>query len=196
MEAVPPDRLAPIELIVIGASLGGLSALRIVLAALPDGFLLPIVVVQHRAADTAGLLSPALERFTALRIIEPQDKEVITPGQVFLAPADYHLLVEPGAFALSTEGPVSCARPSIDVLFESAADAYGARTLAVVLTGANTDGMRGAAMVKARGGCVVVQDPGTAESSVLPRATISATAVDQVLPLPQIAALLAGFVGE
>src|SRR5687767_12388367 len=135
MEALPKDRLRSFELIVMGTSLGGLTALRTLLSGLSAGFPLPIAVVQHRAADTAGLLEPVLNRFTSLCIQEPEDKDIITPGRVYLAPAGYHLLVEPGVFALSTEGPVCCARPSIDVLFQSAADAYQEKILAVVLTG-------------------------------------------------------------
>jgi len=132
-----------------------------------------------------------VQRHSAVRMREPRDKEAIVPGQVYLAPADYHLLVEPGAFALSTEGPVRHARPSIDVLFESAADAYAQRVIAVILTGTSRDGAQGAARVKERGGFVVVQEPATAEGTRMPEAAIAATAVDQVLPLPEIAPFLA-----
>ena len=113
-------------------------------------------------------------------------------GRVYLAPRDYHLLVERGHFALSTEAPVYFARPSIDVLFESAADAYGEGVVGVVLTGANGDGARGLARIKAAGGLAVVQEPATARAPEMPSAAIEAADVDRVLPLPEIAAFLNG----
>src|SRR5205814_1741443 len=126
----------------------------------------------------------------ALRVFEARDKQVIEHGRVYLAPPEYHLLIDEGAIALSTEAPVCHARPSIDVLFESAADAFRERAIGVVLTGASRDGARGAARVQQRGGFIVVQDPTTAESSVLPNAAIAATQADCILPLPEIAPFL------
>jgi len=111
-------------------------------------------------------------------VLEPEDKDVIRPGMVYVAPADYHLLVDDGHFALSTEGRVSAARPSIDVLFESAAQTFGQHVLAVVLTGSSKDGVRGSRRVRERGGKVLVQDPATAESPVLPAAVIASGAFD------------------
>lgn len=178
------------EIVVIGASLGGYHALAVVLGGLPAAFPVPVVVAQHRAPQSGEPLKVALQKKTALKLREAQDKEAPRPGYAYLAPADYHLLVQRGCLSLSTEAPVNSARPSLDVLFESASDAYGAATLAVVLTGASRDGAAGAALIKRRGGAVIVQDPETAESAVMPRAAIQIAAVDHVAPLAEIPALI------
>jgi two-component system chemotaxis response regulator CheB len=178
-------------LVVIGGSLGGLHALEVVLGALPADYPLPIAVAQHRDRDTDGMLNAALQRRSRLPVADAEDKDAIRPGRVYLAPPDYHLLIEGDRFALSTEGPVGFARPSIDVLFDSAADAWGARAVGVVLTGANRDGARGAARLRRRGALVVVQDPATATGPALPSAAIAAGAVGLVLPLGAIGPLLA-----
>jgi two-component system chemotaxis response regulator CheB len=178
------------EIVVIGTSYGGLSALQILLPALAEDFPLPVVVVQHRRRDNDDGLCDFLRRRSHLPLSEPNDKEAIEPGRVYLAPRDYHLLIDEGGFALSTDSPVIHARPSIDVLFESAADAYRERAVGVILTGANRDGGIGLARVKAQGGLAVVQDPETAESPAMPRAAIAATEVDRVLPLAEIAPFL------
>jgi two-component system chemotaxis response regulator CheB len=181
---------------VFGTSLGGLKALSTVLAAIPATFAAPIIAVQHRAADSSGQpLAPLLQAHTRLTIREADDKMLLEPGTVYLAPADYHLLVEaPGLLALSTDAPVRAARPSIDVCFETAAEAYGAALLAVLLTGASTDGAAGVAAVKARGGRVMIQDPMTAESRVMPAAGIAAASVDYIVPLAEIGRRVAGLV--
>lgn len=179
-----------ISLVVIGASLGGYAALSVVLGGLSAGFPVPVAVAQHRAAESGDSLKASLQRRTSLRVREAQDKDGLRVGHVHLAPADYHLLVEPGMLTLSTEAPVNSARPSVDVLFESAADAYGPGVLAVVLTGASWDGARGAAAVKRRGGVLIVQDPAEAEANVMPRAAIASADVDYVLPVEQIAPLI------
>jgi two-component system chemotaxis response regulator CheB len=140
--------------------------------------------------DSDDTLRTLLQRESALPVNEVTDKEVILPGWIYLAPANYHLLIDQGTFALSTEAPVHYARPSIDLLFASAADTYGERAIGVILTGASDDGAQGAAEIKARGGLVVVQQPETAESRVMPESAIAATEVDQVLPLSEIAAFL------
>ena len=175
-------------LVAVGASLGGLNALIAVLGRLPGTLAVPVGVVQHRAVDGDGRgLAALLQEHTPLAVHEAEDKVEMAPGSVYLAPADYHLLVEaPGLLALSTDGPVRSARPSIDVLFETAADAYAGRLLAVLLTGASADGAGGVAAVKARGGRVIVQDPASAESPAMPAAGLAAAAVDYVLPLDQI----------
>jgi two-component system, chemotaxis family, protein-glutamate methylesterase/glutaminase len=179
------------EIIVVGTSLGGLLALGALLENLPADFGLPLAVVQHRSVESEATLLRALRRHTALRLLEPLDQEPILPGSIYIAPADYHLLVERGAFRLSTEGPVHYARPSIDVLFESAADAYGNGTVGIVLTGANGDGARGASRIKEKGGLVVVQAPEEAECPVMPRAVLQVISVDYVLPLSGISSYLA-----
>src|SRR5688500_8607247 len=128
------------EIIVVGTSWGGLAALRTLAGALPREFGLPIAVVQHRHKDSDRLLATVLQDHTALAVCEVEDKQPLQPGFLFIAPADYHLLVERGHFSLSTDAPVRYSRPSIDVAFTSAADSYGARAVGVVLTGANADG--------------------------------------------------------
>ncbi|HEY9403751.1 MAG TPA: chemotaxis protein CheB [Pyrinomonadaceae bacterium] len=177
------------EIVVIGTSYGGLSALQVVLPALAQNFGMPVVVVQHRGKDSDNLCE-FLQRHSALPLSEPNDKEPIAPGRVYLAPRDYHLLIERDGFALSTEAPVGYARPSVNVLFESAAEIYQEHVVGVVLTGANTDGARGMAKIKAYGGLCVVEDPAGAESRGMPQAAIAATPVDAVLPLPEIAPYL------
>ena len=177
------------EIVVVGTSFGGLAALQVVLPALARNFPLPVVVVQHRGKDSDNLCE-FLQRHSALPLTEPNDKEAIVPGRIYLAPRDYHLLVEREGFALSTEAPVGYARPSVNVLFESAADVYQERVVGVVLTGANADGARGLAKIKAYGGLCVVEDPAGAASSGMPRAALAATPVDAILPLPEIAPFL------
>lgn len=174
-------------LVVIGTSLGGLTALPVILRALPRDFRSPVVIVQHRVSfnDDNGLVS-ALQRGCLLEVREVEDKDTLAAGRVYLAPADYHLLVDDGHLTLSTEARVMHARPSIDVLFESAAETYGQRVIAVVLTGASRDGVVGAQKVKERGGAVIVQDPAGAECKVMPAAVIASMKVDRVLPLAQI----------
>jgi two-component system, chemotaxis family, protein-glutamate methylesterase/glutaminase len=178
------------QLIAIGTSLGGLSALKTLLGALPQDFSAALAIVQHRHRESDPGLGSFLQQFTVLPVHEVEDKERIQPGHVYLAPADYHLLVEYGYFSLSVDEPVSYARPSIDVLLESASDSYNEHVIGVILTGANQDGVQGLATLKARGGMTIVQAPDTAESPVLPRAAIAAVAVDAVLPLAQIATRL------
>ena len=178
------------EIVVVGTSLGGLHAVGALLSGLPEEFPLPVVIAQHRKPGSEDRLSALLQEHTALPVAEANDKEAIVPGRVYLAPADYHLLIDAASFCLSTEAPVEYARPSINVLFESAADAYRGRTIGVILTGTGQDGARGLARIKERGGLAVVQDPATAEASAMPEAAIAATEVDQILPLAEIATFL------
>ena len=183
------------ELIVIGASWGGLRAVSEILSALPGDLDAAVVVAQHRRVDTLdGGLAGILGTQTSLSVRDVDDKEPIAPGHVYLAPPDYHLLVDDRHFALSTDAPVHYARPSIDVLFESAADAYGNRAIGVILTGANDDGATGLARIKERGGVAVVQDPAHAERREMPRAAIAATVADAILPLEEIGPFLYGLV--
>ena len=184
------------DLIVVGASLGGYDALAVLLGALPKAFPVPLAVVQHRSVDSDELLSVLLGRACRLPIAEVEDKQPILPGVVYLAPANYHLLVERNHFALSVDARVQYARPSIDVLFESAADAYRDTLIAVLLSGSNEDGASGIARVKARGGLTIVQDPASAESARMPAAAIAASRVDHVLPLAEIAPFLNDLAGK
>jgi len=205
------------ELVVIGTSLGGLYALQILLSGLPKNLPLAVAIVQHRHKDSDKSLSVFLQRYCALPLTEVEDKDVILPGQVYLAPANYHLLVETESpwqevrgkeqgikginhtFSLSTEAPVCSARPSIDVLFESAAQAYAQKVIGVILTGASSDGAEGLAKIKAQGGKAIIQDPTTSESQMMPKSAIctltqqspkTALAIDWILQLSEIAPMI------
>ena len=179
------------ELVAIGASWGGLRALGSILPGLPEDFPAAIVVVQHRHADSPrDAMSGLLDSSCRLPVRDVEDKDPIRPGHVYLAPADYHLIVEPGHFALSTEESVDFARPSVDVLFETAADSYGPGLIAVVLTGLNADGSKGLAAVSRRGGYVIAQHPDSAEKVNMPTAAIATGLVDRILATGDIAAAL------
>lgn len=180
------------ELIAVGASWGGMRAIVSILDALPADFEIPIVVAQHRpAAAGSELLEEVLSRRTRLAVVAAHDKEPLEPGRVYVAPADYHVIVERSHLGLSTDAAVEFARPSIDVLFESAADAYGARTVGVLLTGAGRDGAAGLARIAAAGGFTVAQDPATAERGEMPAAAVERGAARRVLPLERIGPFLA-----
>jgi two-component system chemotaxis response regulator CheB len=185
-----PAALHPYELVVIGCSMGGMKALQEILEFLPEDFPLPMVIVQHRYRTSNESLPAFFRRHSKLNVVDADDKQWIHPGTVYLAPADYHLLVERGELSLSVDARVEYSRPSIDVLFESAANAYGSAVIGVVLTGANSDGARGAAAIKKRGGFVIVQDPKTAEVPAMPEAAIAAARVDRILPLERIGPFL------
>lgn len=175
------------EIVVIGTSWGGLNALSTVVAGLPATFALPIVVVQHRSPDAPGMLAELLQSRTRLTVVEVDDKAAFIGGHVYIAPANYHLLVEDGFFSLTTDAPVRYSRPSIDVMFASAADEYGRRAIGIVLTGANEDGALGLRRIADRGGYTIVQDPATAESPVMPRAALRLVPRARVVPLERIA---------
>ncbi len=178
------------EIIVVGTSWGGLAALRTLAGALPGDFGIAVTVVQHRHKDSDRLLASLLQDRSALQVCEVEDKQPVLPGYLFIAPPDYHLLVERGHFSLSTDEPVRYSRPSIDVAFTSAADSYGSRTVGVVLTGANADGAAGLTRIAERGGLAVVQSPETAESPTMPTAALAAVPSALMLPIPGIADLL------
>ncbi|MPZ91752.1 MAG: chemotaxis protein CheB [Actinobacteria bacterium] len=187
---MPPEGVPPFELVVVGASWGGLQALRWLLEGLTDDFPTPLVVAQHRSSDSSDVMVRVLQSHSPLAITEASDKDAIEPGHVYIAPPDYHLLVEPGSLALSTEGFVHHSRPSIDVAFESAADAYADRLVGVILTGANTDGSAGLKRIRDEGGVTVVQDPATAARPEMPSAAMAAVKGAKVLPLRKIAPFL------
>lgn len=179
--------MSEIELIVVGASWGGLAALSHLVAALPGDFSVPIAVVQHRSKHADNLLAGLLQDVTPLRVIDVEDKEPLQPGKVYIAPANYHMMVDGGYLSLTTDPVVRFSRPSIDVMFISAGDSYPGRTLGVVLTGANDDGSRGLRHIVNRGGRAIVEDPKTAESTAMPAAAILAVPEAEVLPLARIA---------
>jgi two-component system chemotaxis response regulator CheB len=186
-------RADPYELICIGASWGGLQAVGRVLSDVADEIEQPIVVAQHRHPDSLEkTLAELLHLRTARPVVSVEDKMAIERGRVYLAPPDYHLLVQRGTFSLSLDERVQYARPSIDVLFESAAYAYGPGVVGIVLTGANEDGAMGLAEIKQRGGVAIVQDPGGAARRAMPEAAIAATNADAILPLEDIGKFLYG----
>ena len=156
------------------------------LGALPGDFSIPIVIVQHRSKDSDKLLSQLLQDATLLTVCEIEDKDVLEAGKVHVAPANYHVLIESGYLSLTIEEPVRYSRPSIDVMFISAGDAYGKEAIGVVLTGANEDGSRGLAHIVKRGGKALIQSPSSAEIPIMPEAAVKAVPAAEVLPLPQL----------
>jgi len=181
-----------IACVVIGVSAGGLEALSVLLSGLPANFPATVAVVQHRVPLGDDRLIPMLGKDCLLEIREPNDKEEALPGRIYLAPANYHLLFEKDrSFALSIDARVLFARPAIDLLFESAARAYGPELVGVVLTGANNDGAEGLKAIRQRGGLAIVQDPATAAYAAMPRAALETAGADWVLLLEDIAPQLA-----
>jgi len=179
------------EAVVIGVSAGGMNAMKTILSMLPATFHLPIVIVQHIAPQSDSYFSEYLERFSNIKVKEAEEKEKLRAGTAYIAPSDYHLLIEPDqSFSLSADDKVNYSRPSIDLLFESAADVFGNKLVGIVLTGANSDGSYGLKTIKDRGGLAIVQDPKTAESPFMPQAAINATSVDYIVNLGGIAPLL------
>lgn len=177
-------------IVVIGTSWGGLTALSEIVSGLPADFPLPICIVQHRSKDSDALLVRLLQDLTPLCVRDAEDKETLCAGSIYIAPPDYHMLVETEYISLTVDSPVRFSRPSIDVLFRSAADTFGASTIGVVLTGANEDGAAGLARIAARGGKAIVQDPKTAESPIMPVSALRAVPGARVVPLDQISAEL------
>jgi two-component system chemotaxis response regulator CheB len=178
------DMPSDIELIAIGASAGGVDALGLLLRALPGGLRAAVVIVLHIAPGTSNLLPKLYGERCSLPLKEAEDKERIASGTVYFAPADYHLLIEPDkSFALSSEPPVNYSRPSIDLTFESAAFAYGASMLGIILTGASADGAAGLRCVRKKGGRAWVQDPAHAYSALMPAAAIQLAGADKILDL-------------
>ena len=177
-------------MIVIGGSWGGCDALGEILRRLPRDFALPVVVVLHRHRESEGLLQPVLQRTSALPVVEPEDKTIVEPGYVYICPPDYHLTLQGNYFSLIADELVNFARPSIDVLFESAAEWYRERTIAVVLSGGGSDGAAGAARIQAAGGRVIVQNPESAVMASMPAAALARPGPRDVYEVPAIAELL------
>ncbi len=174
-------------MIAIGTSLGGIDTLTELFSYLPVGFPVPIAVVIHRGTTEFDYLIDVLQKSTRIAIVEAHDKLSISPDEIVIAPADYHLLVDKHHYAISIDAPVQFARPSIDVLFESVADQYGAGAVGVILTGGGCDGVYGAGKIKSRGGAVLVQHPSTAQDPGLPQAALDAGMVADNLSIAQIA---------
>ncbi len=179
------------EAIVIGVSAGGMEALSTIFPYLPYGFALPLIVVQHQHSTSDDFLARYLNERCNLEVKQANEKEDILPGEIYFAPPDYHLMIEEDkTFSLSMDTPVNFARPSIDVLFETAADVYGEKLVGVVLTGANTDGSQGLKKIKKLKGLAIVQDPETAEVDTMPKAAMAATEVDHMLSLDEIGSFI------
>jgi two-component system chemotaxis response regulator CheB len=178
------------NIIVIGASMGGLQALSQIVSSLPPDYSLPVIIVQHRNEESKDLVS-CLQQHTPLTVREPEDKEPILCGTIYVAPPGYHLMLERMFFELSTEGRVRYSRPSIDVLFSSAAENFGKATIGIILTGANQDGAEGLKRIKQRGGFTIVQDPATAQMAIMPKAALETGKADLVLHLSEIGPYLA-----
>ena len=181
----------PIDFIAIGCSAGGIEGLKFLLSEIPSSFPVPIGVVQHRSADSNGMMKRYFKDNCTLKIVEPDDKQPIEAGSVYFAPANYHMLVgEDLAFHLSVEEPVYFSRPSIDVFFQSAASVYRNRVLGIVMSGANVDGAEGLKEIKEGGGWTVVQDPMTAAHKIMPEAALATNKVDAILDLVNIRQLI------
>jgi two-component system chemotaxis response regulator CheB len=180
------------EAIVVGGSAGALDSLFAILGALPARFPLPVAIVLHIPASRPSQLAAVLRARCALSVKEAEDKEPLAPSTVYVAPPDYHLLIEKrGCFSLSVDEPVNYSRPAIDVLFESAADAYGAALVGVILTGANADGARGLLQVQRKGGLALVQAPDTALARTMPEAALRLVATEHVFSPQEIGRYLA-----
>ena len=179
------------EAIVIGVSSGGMNALKFIFSTLPVGFLVPIIVVQHVSSRSDNEWITILNGISNLTVKEADEKENIESGNVYIAPANYHLMIEKDkTFSLTIDERVNFARPSIDVLFESAAEAYKNKLIGVILTGSNNDGAKGIKRIKECGGLAIIQDPETAESSTMPASAIAEIEADHILSLEKIIELL------
>jgi two-component system chemotaxis response regulator CheB len=181
--------------VVIGASAGGVEALCTLLPVLHLSLPMSIIVVQHMSTRSDHYLTQYLDRICQLSVKEADEKEIISPGFIYLAPPNYHLLIEMDrTFSFTVDERVSFSRPSIDVLFETAAEAYGKSLIGIILTGANSDGSRGIHKIKQYGGLTVVQDPLNAEIDKMPKAAIQSTEVDYILSLDKIGEFLNQFI--
>ena len=175
------------KIIVIGASAGGTDALGKILAPLSASFPVPVAIVQHLHPEQNGYMIEHLNKIWKMNVKEAIDKTVVEKGNIYFAPPNYHLLIEDeNTFALSVDEKVCYSRPSIDVLFKSAADVYGDAVLAVILTGANSDGADGMKYIKMKGGTTIVQDPDEAYAPIMPQCAIDTGKIDKVLTLKDI----------
>ena len=185
------SNIKPFECVIIGGSWGGIEAVGRILENLPADFPLPIIIVLHQHRKSGTHIPEIFERKCPLCVKEADEKEILTPGTVYIAPANYHLLIEPDhSLSLSVDKHVNFSRPSIDVSFVSAAECYRQSLIGILLTGANQDGSDGIVCVKRFGGLAIIQDPSTAKVSIMPQSAIDKTWVDQVLSLDDISDFL------
>ncbi|CUU48197.1 chemotaxis protein CheB [Clostridium beijerinckii] len=183
--------------IVIGASAGGMDAIKEILLALPINFAAPVIIVQHLNSHSNGYIIKYLKKLCKINVKEADEKEGILPGNVYIAPPNYHLLVEKDeTLSLTVDNKENYSRPSVDVLFESAAEVYRYELIGIILTGANRDGSNGLRRIKELGGVTIVQDPDTAEVYFMPKSAINTTEVDYILTLDKINAKIIELVGE
>ncbi len=187
---------SPYKAVVVGVSSGGMEVLFTILRSMPEDFLLPIIIVQHMHAESDNYLAKSLNDKSSLLVKEACEKEKIKGGIVYIAPPNYHLLIEEDrTFSLAVSERINFARPSIDVLFDSALDVYGPRLIGLILTGANYDGCQGLKRIKEHGGVAIVQDPVTAEVSSMPISALSVTEVDYILSPAEIGPALVTIAG-
>jgi two-component system chemotaxis response regulator CheB len=188
--------MRPTRVVVIGASWGGLETLGALLAALPPDLAAAVVIAQHRTRDAEDGLCEVLSRTSVLPLREVEDKDLLAPARAYLAPADYHVMITADGLELSVDPPVNHARPSIDVLFESAAHAFGAQAIGVLLTGLGRDGAAGLRTIHEAGGVTAVESPDTAASGALPKAAIELFTPGAVLPIRGLADFIAKTAGR
>jgi two-component system chemotaxis response regulator CheB len=185
------NRTGKYQAIVIGTSAGGLFALSNILTILPPDYPIPVIIAQHRSKDQPHLLEEVLQSKCRIRIKQADEKEKVESAFVYIAPPDYHLLIEEDrTFSLSCDPPVNHSRPSIDVLFETAALAFGKTLIGIILTGANGDGARGIATIKKMGGITIAQDPADAQFPVMPEAAIATNQIVYIRTLEEIGSFL------
>lgn len=185
------SRMEKHRAIVLGVSAGGMKLVKELVTSLPVGFRLPVILVQHISGHTENVWPEMLNKQCLVRVKEAEEKELIKQGTVYMAPPDYHLLIEADyTFTLTSDEKVNYARPSIDVLFETAADAYGQSLIGIVGTGGNADGARGLKRIQQAGGMTIVQHPETAEVPAMPRAALREITPDHVLNITEIIQLL------
>ena len=183
------------EAIVAGITAGGYAVLNRILPALKRDFPVPLIFVRHIHPNSNDYLIGELDKKCTLVVKQADEKEKITTGHVYFASPNYHLLIDwDHTFSLSVSEYINYARPSIDVLFESASDVYRDKLIGIILTGANNDGSRGLKTIKERGGITIVQDPKSAEMDMMPKSAIETVETDYILPVDEIAPLLTDLV--
>lgn len=183
--------MSQFDIVVIGASAGGLSALEIILQDLDENIKIPIVIVQHLSPDSGGAIVDLLRKYSKIPLSEPEDKEVLKGNHIYLAPADYHVMIEKNKSMSLIMGPKeNFCRPAIDVLFETASEVFFEKTIGVILTGANKDGTKGCIAIKHFSGVVIAQKPTEATISIMPLGPIDAGVADYVLSLKEISVML------
>lgn len=183
--------------IVIGASAGGMDAIKTILMPLQKGFSASILIAQHLSPHSDNYMARYLNKVCKINVKEADEKEKVLPGTAYIAPSNYHLLVEKDeTLSLTVDRKINYSRPAIDVLFDTAAEVYRGELIGIILTGASSDGSKGLKKIKDLGGITIVQDPSTAEVDFMPKAAIKITEVDYILSLNKISDKLIKLVGD